>query len=301
MGYYSLNEYCKNEFKEKLYKLSLTSSLTCPNRDGTKGVDGCIFCAGGSGDFATELEGADEQIEKAKLLIKSKTKSSRFIAYFQSYTSTYAPIERLESLFLGAVNRDDIAVLSVATRPDCLSDEVMTLLKRCNEIKPVWVELGLQTVHESTAELINRGYPLQVFENAVLKLRDAGIKVITHIIIGLPFESKEMIVETARYVGQLKSDGVKLQLLHVLKNTRLAKMYENKEFETLSLEEYTDILEACIEVLPHETVIHRITGDGNKRLLVAPLWSGDKKTVLNYINRRFEEDGVMQGKKASLH
>lgn len=297
MRYYSLNEYCREIFGEKLYKLALTSSLTCPNRDGTKGSDGCIFCAGGSGDFASCLADADTQIEEAKRLVKAKTKNDRFIAYFQSFTSTYAPIERLEELFLSAVKREDIAVLSVATRPDCLGDEVMDLLKRCNEIKPVWVELGLQTVHESTARLINRGYPLSVFEDAVRRLKDADIKVITHMIIGLPFESKEMIVDTARYIGKIGSDGVKLQLLHVLKGTRLAEMYEKGEFETLILEKYTDILEECIRVLPSETVIHRLTGDGNKRLLIAPLWSGDKKTVLNYINRRFDEDDVVQGSK----
>lgn len=297
MKYYSLNEYCKKTFGEKLYKLSLTSSLTCPNRDGTLGFGGCIFCGGGSGDFASDLADVDTQIENAKRLIKSKTRGNRFIAYFQSFTSTYAPIERLNDLFLNAVKRDDIAVLSVATRPDCLSDSVTELLTECNKIKPVWVELGLQTMHEDTARLINRGYPLSVFEDAVKRLKDAGIKVIVHMIIGLPRETEEMIVETARYIGNVGADGVKLQLLHVLKNTPLAEMYEKGEVSPLSLEKYTDILEECIRVIPRNTVIHRITGDGNKRLLIAPLWSGDKKTVLNYINRRFEEDNVIQGSK----
>lgn len=297
MRYYSLNEYCKKTFGEKLYKLSLTSSLTCPNRDGTLGFGGCIFCCGGSGDFASDLADVDTQIENAKRLIKSKTRGNRFIAYFQSFTSTYAPIERLNDLFLNAVKRDDIAVLSVATRPDCLNNEVMELLTECNKIKPVWVELGLQTMHEDTARLINRGYPLSVFEDAVRRLKDAGIKVIVHMIIGLPRETEEMIVETARYIGNVGADGVKLQLLHVLKNTYLAEMYEKREVSPLSLEKYTDILEECIRVIPRDTVIHRITGDGNKRLLIAPLWSGDKKTVLNYINRRFNEDDVIQGSK----
>lgn len=297
MRYYSLNEYCKKAFGEKLYKLSLTSSLTCPNRDGTLGFGGCIFCCGGSGDFASDLADVDTQIENAKRLIKSKTRGNRFIAYFQSFTSTYAPIERLNDLFLNAVKRDDIAVLSVATRPDCLSDSVMELLTECRKIKPVWVELGLQTMHEDTAKLINRGYPLSVFEDAVRRLKDAGIKVIVHMIIGLPRETEEMIVETARYIGNVGADGVKLQLLHVLKNTSLAEMYEKGEVTPLSLEKYTDILEECIRVIPRDTVIHRITGDGNKRLLIAPLWSGDKKTVLNYINRRFNEDDVIQGSK----
>ncbi len=285
MKYTSLSQYLKNEYGEKYFKLSLSCATSCPNRDGVCGDKGCIFCsAKGSGDFAqSALLPIDVQIEKAKALVKKKSDNDKYIAYFQSFTSTYGDIEYLKDVFFEAIERDDIAILSIATRPDCLNDEILNTLKELAKIKPVWVELGLQSIHESTAEYIRRGYKTEVYFQAVEKLKAIGIHVITHIIIGLPYEAKEMVVETARQVGKV-TDGIKLQLLHVLKGTDLAKEYELKKFKALTLEEYADILCECIAVLPKNVVIHRLTGDGDKNTLIAPLWTKDKKRVLNYIN-----------------
>lgn len=293
----TLSDYLKNEFGEKLYKLSLSADVTCPNRDGTCGEHGCIFCSeGGSGEFgASKYLSITEQIESAKALVSKKIKSGKYIAYFQGYTNTYAPIEYLEKIFAEAVSHEDIRVLSIATRPDCLPDEVIDLLSRLNKIKPVWVELGLQTIHESTARLIRRGYELPVFEKAVKRLKAIGVEVIVHLIIGLPFESEKMIYESAEYIGKIGADGVKLQLLHVLKNTDLAKMYKNGEFEVLSMEKYFDLLFGCIERLPKSVVIHRMTGDGAKNLLIAPLWSADKRRVLNSLNKELHKRNIEQG------
>ncbi len=290
MKYLSLSQYLKNEYGQKYYKLSLSCSSTCPNRDGRCGNKGCIFCSNkGSGDFAQDvLLPIDEQIEKAKELVKSKSDSNRYIAYFQSYTSTYADHDYLEKVFKGTINRDDIAILSIATRPDCLDDKMLALISKLNNIKPVWVELGLQSIHEDTAKYIRRGYDTQVYFDATKKLKKIGVHIITHIILGLPNETKEMMVQTAKAVGEV-SDGVKLQLLHVLKGTDLAKEYDDKKFEVLSLEEYADILCECINAMPENIVVHRITGDGNKDELIAPVWSRDKKRVLNYINHRISE------------
>lgn len=287
MKYTSLSQYLKNEYGEKYFKLSLSCATSCPNRDGVCGDKGCIFCsAKGSGDFAqSALLPIDAQIEKAKALVKKKSDNDKYIAYFQSFTSTYGDIEYLKDVFFEAIERDDIAILSIATRPDCLNDEILNMLKELAKIKPVWVELGLQSIHESTAEYIRRGYKTEVYFEAVEKLKAIGIHVITHIIIGLPYETKEMVVETARQVGKV-TDGIKLQLLHVLKGTDLAKEYELKKFKALTLEEYADILCECIAVLPKKVVIHRLTGDGDKNTLIAPLWTKDKKRVLNYINHR---------------
>ncbi len=287
MKYTSLSQYLKNKYGEKYFKLSLSCATSCPNRDGVCGDKGCIFCsAKGSGDFAqSALLPIDVQIEKAKALVKKKSDNDKYIAYFQSFTSTYGDIDYLRKVFFEAINRDDIAILSIATRPDCLSDEVMEVLKELVKIKPVWVELGLQSVHESTAEFIRRGYKTHVYFQAVEKLKDIGVHVVTHIIIGLPYETKEMVVETARQVGEV-TDGIKLQLLHVLKGTDLEKEYELNKFHVLALEEYADILCECINVLPKNVVIHRLTGDGDKTTLIAPLWTKDKKRVLNYINHR---------------
>lgn len=287
MKYTSLSQYLKNEYGEKYFKLSLSCATSCPNRDGVCGDKGCIFCsAKGSGDFAqSALLPIDAQIEKAKALVKKKSDNDKYIAYFQSFTSTYGDIEYLKDVFFEAIERDDIAILSIATRPDCLNDEILNMLKELAKIKPVWVELGLQSIHESTAEYIRRGYKTEVYFQAVEKLKAIGIHVITHIIIGLPYETKEMVVETARQVGKV-TDGIKLQLLHVLKGTDLAKEYELKKFKALTLEEYADILCECIAVLPKNVVIHRLTGDGGKNTLIAPLWTKDKKRVLNYINHR---------------
>lgn len=287
MKYISLSQYLKNEYGEKYFKLALSCATTCPNRDGVCGYNGCIFCSvKGSGDFAqSALLPIDVQIEKAKALIKNKADNDRFIAYFQAFTSTYGEIEYLRNVFFEAINRDDIAILSIATRPDCLNNEVIKLLKELKAIKPVWVELGLQSVHERTAEYIRRGYKTGVYFEAVEKLKAIGVHIITHIIIGLPNESKEMMVETAKQVGKV-TDGIKLQLLHVLNDTDLAAEYENRKFEVLSLEEYADILCECISVLPKNVVIHRLTGDGDKSTLIAPIWTRDKKRVLNYINHK---------------
>ena len=299
--YYSLNSYVQKRFGMKLYKLSLDGGFTCPNRDGTVGTGGCIFCSGsGSGDFSVPT-GADisAAIERAKLKVAHKNKGGRYIAYFQSFTSTYAPVSRLRELFTAAIEQPDIEVLSIGTRPDCLGDDVVELLSELNRIKPVWIELGLQTVHEPTARYIRRGYELPVFDDAVKRLKAVGIEVIVHMIIGLPGETTQMIWETAEYIGKSGADGVKFQLLHVLKGTDLLKDYEAGRFKTLELEEYIPILAGCIERIPKHMVVHRITGDGDKKILAAPLWSGDKKRVLNAINKAFDEQGITQGKHFS--
>lgn len=288
--YISLNEYLKNQFGNKVYKLALSATTTCPNRDGTLGKGGCIFCGEeGSGSFAASVTmSVTEQIETAKTRIKSKTNANKFIAYFQSFTSTYAPIDYLERIFFEAISHPEVVVLSIATRPDCLPPEVLDLLARLNRIKPVWVELGLQTIHSETAKYIRRKYPLSCYDTAVRNLNKIGVNVITHMIIGLPYESEKMIVETAEYIGKSGAGGIKLQLLHVLKGTDLEKEYLKGKFRCLTLEEYTAILKKCLSVLPDGMVVHRITGDGDKKKLVAPLWSGDKKKVLNYINNELK-------------
>lgn len=288
--YITLNEYLKKQFGTKVYKLALSAATTCPNRDGTVGKGGCIFCGeDGSGSFASPVTmSITEQIETAKAKIKSKTNANKFIAYFQSFTGTYAPIDYLERVFFEAISHPEVVVLSIATRPDCLPPKVLDLLSRLNRIKPVWVELGLQTIHRETAKYIRRGYPLPCYDNAVKNLNKIGINVITHMIIGLPFESEKMMVETAEYIGKSGAGGIKLQLLHVLKGTDLEKDYLAGKFECLTIEEYTAILKKCLSVLPDGMVVHRITGDGDKKKLVAPLWSGDKKRVINYINNELK-------------
>lgn len=300
MRYYSLNEYLKSTFGEKVYKISLNGGMTCPNRDGTIDTRGCIFCSrGGSGEFAASaVLDIKNQIEQAKQRIKAKTDCRKFIAYFQPFTNTYASVEYLEKIFTQAIEGDEIVALSIATRPDCLGDDVLALLDRLNRIKPVWVELGLQTIHKQTSDYIRRGYELEVYDTAVRNLHSIGINVITHIILGLPNESKEMMLETVKYVGE-RTDGVKLQLLHILKDTDLLDDYNAGKFKALTIEEYIDILCDCIEILPQNVVIHRITGDGDKKLLVAPLWSADKKNVLNSINRIFSQRNIIQGKRAA--
>ena len=293
--YRSLNHYLRERFGEKLYKLALDGGFTCPTRDGALDTRGCIFCAGGSGDFSIPAgEDPTEAIELAKAVVAEKG-AKRFIAYYQSYTGTYAPVERLRSLYAKTLHHPDIAVLSVGTRPDCLGDEVLALLEELNRFKPVWVELGLQTIHPATADYIRRGYPLPVYDEAVKKLREAGIETVVHMILGLPGETPEMMRQTAQYIGESGVQGIKLQLLHVLKGTDLEREYLEGKFQVMSLEDYIAVLEACIESLPPETVIHRLTGDGAKRSLIAPLWSADKKTVLNAINRAFDRDGIIQG------
>ncbi|MBQ4118553.1 MAG: TIGR01212 family radical SAM protein [Oscillospiraceae bacterium] len=286
----------REKFGEKVYKLALEGGFTCPNRDGTLGTKGCIFCLGGSGDFAEKpCENIFLQIEKAKARVAAKNPSGKYIAYFQSYTNTYGPVEKMRALFTEAISHPDVVALSIGTRPDCLPDEVLELLSELNKIKPVWVELGLQTVHEKTAEYIRRGYPLCVFDSAVKRLKKAGIYVIVHMIIGLPGETSEMIAKTAEYIGKSGADGIKLQLLHVLEGTDLAEDYASGKFKTLELEEYISVLEECIRRIPPEMTVHRLTGDGSKKHLVAPLWSADKKRVLNAINAAFRKDNLEQG------
>ncbi len=301
MYYYSLNEYLKYEFGEKVYKISLNGGMTCPNRDGTLDSRGCIFCSkGGSGEFsANALLPISEQLEQAKRRICEKTDCKRFIAYFQPFTNTYAETEYLRRIFTEAIAPEDIAALSIATRPDCLGEDILALLSELNQIKPVWVELGLQRIHEKTAEYIRRGYPLEKFDCAAKRLRELGINVITHLIIGLPGESREMLLDSVRYAGE-RSNGVKLQLLHVLKDTDLCSDYLAGKFDVLSIKEYIELLCDCVEALPKNVVIHRLTGDGDKRLLVAPMWSADKKRVLNAINKAFRERNVTQGRNSKV-
>ena len=299
---YTLNDYCRETFGEKLYKISLNGGFTCPNRDGTLGSRGCIFCsAGGSGDFAEDPHASiAAQIEAGKKKVEKKMKSGgHYIAYFQAYTNTYAPLEKLEALFTAAISHPDVRVLSVATRPDCLPEETVALLARLNRIKPVWVELGLQTIHEESARYIRRGYPLAVYEDALRRLKEAGLTVITHVILGLPGETREDMLETIKYLAKgikdTRTDGIKLQLLHVLKNTDLAKNYLASRFSVMALEEYLPLLADCVRRLPPDMVVHRITGDGPKSLLLAPLWTGNKRLVLNAITRYFKEEQVQQG------
>jgi len=291
----TLSDYCKTEFGEKLYKLSLDGGMSCPNRDGTIGTRGCIFCsAGGSGDFTPSVTlSLDEQIEDAKRRVADKFKGSRYIAYFQAYTNTYAPVEYLRKLYLPVMQREDIAVLSIATRPDCLGAEVLELLGELNRIKPVWVELGLQTVKRESAQYIRRGYELSVYDEAVKKLNDMGIHIVTHVILGLPKESREDMLSTVRHVLEVKSGGIKLQLLHVLEGTDLAADYRKGEFEVLSLEEYVKIVCDCVRLIGDDCVIHRLTGDGPKKILLAPQWSGDKKRVINAINAALRENNLI--------
>ncbi len=302
--YYSLNDYLLENYGEKLYKLSLDGGMTCPNRDGHIGSRGCIFCSSehGSGDFASSrLLSITEQIETAKTCVAGKFSGSHYIAYFQAFTNTYADVSYLEKIFTEAIMHPDIKILSIATRPDCLPDEVLNLLDRLNKIKPVWIELGLQTIHQKTADYIRRGYALDCYNDAVRKLHTLGIPVITHVILGLPGETKSDMLETVRYLNKAGTDGVKLQLLHVLKGTDLADDYLNNLFKELSLEEYIDIVIDALEALSPDIVIHRLTGDGPKKLLIAPLWSSNKKHVLNTLHNTMRQRETYQGKEYAKH
>ena len=286
-----VNEYLQERFGCKVYKITLNGGFTCPTRDGSIDTRGCIFCSkGGSGEFSEDPRSSiTEQIERGKKRVEGKTRDGKYIAYFQAYTGTYAPISRLETLYYEAVEHPDIVALSVATRPDCFPDPVIGLLSEINRIKPVWIELGLQTIHEKTAEYIRRGYELNVYDETVKKLRDNNIEVITHIIIGLPGETIEDMTETVRYICQSGASGIKLQLLHILKGTDLEKEYAGGRIRVLSEDEYIDILKKCIKLIPEDIIVHRLTGDGDKRLLVAPLWSADKKHVWNRIKKEVLE------------
>ena len=285
-----LSDHYKEKFGCKVYKLSLDGGFTCPNRDGTVGSRGCIFCGGdGSGAFAESCcESIAVQLKRARLRVQDKNRGGKYIAYFQSFTNTYAPVETLQEMYTQAIAPDYIVGLSIGTRPDCLGDDVVALLKEINRIKPVSVELGLQTVHEETARYIRRGYDTAVYFDAVKRLKAAGIEVVTHIILGLPGETAEMMLETTRRAAAAGTDGVKFHMLHVLRGTDLAGDYEAGAFEVFSLEDYGAVLKECISCLPAHIVIHRITGDGAKKNLIAPLWSGDKKRVLNYLHKVLE-------------
>lgn len=281
--YRTANDYYKEKFGCKVYKLALSGGFTCPNRDGTVSTGGCIFCSEhGSGEFAEGGGDIKEQLRRAKERVSAKIKDGKYIAYFQSFTSTYAPTGRLRKLFYDAIEPDFIVGLNVATRPDCLPEETVELLAKINRTKPVTVELGLQTADDAVAKYINRGYKTEIYEDAVSRLHAAGIPVITHIIIGLPDDDP---IATTRFAAKCKTDGVKFHLLHILKGTRLEKEYENGKITPLSLEKYAEILGGCISQLPPGCVVHRITGDGAKRDLIAPLWSADKKTTLNFLNK----------------
>lgn len=294
MYWNSLNDRLREQYGTKVYKLALSSGCSCPNRDGTLGNRGCIFCDGAgafaaAGDISTQLTEA-----KSRVASKAGTEA-KYIAYFQSFTNTYGSVDRLRELYLAAIDPEDVAAISIATRPDCLGPEVLAMLEELQARKPVWVELGLQTIHPETAALIRRGYDLPVYEEAVEKLRSRNMTVITHQILGLPGETANMMAETARYIGQSGANGVKFHLLHVLRGTDLAADWEAGKFQTMSLEAYINVLEECVRQIPREMVIHRLTGDGAKKDLLAPLWSGDKKRVLNAIHKAFLQDNVEQG------
>lgn len=291
MEYLSFNKYLKDKFGQKVYKISLDGGFTCPNRDGKIDTRGCIFCSkGGSGDFAQSRNlSITEQIESGKKRVEKKIKSGKYIAYFQAFTNTYAPVEILRAKYSEAINHPDIVALSIATRPDCLGDDVIELLDEMNKIKPVFVELGLQTIHSDSAKYIRRGYSLEVYNEAVKKLKNIGVNIVVHIILGLPNESEEDMLESVKYVCQSQIDGIKLQLLHIIAGTDLAKDYEKGLFKTLEFDEYVELIAKCVAIIPKNIVIHRLTGDGAKKDLIAPLWSADKKRVLNAINKALRE------------
>ena len=299
--YHSLSYELTRQFGKKVYKLSLDGGMTCPNRDGTLGTGGCIFCSkGGSGDFAESCRSYPDiagQIEAARKRIERKAPSGPYIAYFQAFTNTYAPVEYLEKIFTEAISDPDVRILSIATRPDCLGQDVLELLARLNRIKPVWVELGLQTIHPRTAELIRRGYPLKTFDQAVKDLRAAGITVIVHVILFLPGETEEMMLQTLEHLNRADIQGIKLQLLHILKGTDLARLYEAEPFHVPDMDEYIRLLGRCICALRPDLVIHRLTGDGPKDLLTAPMWTGAKRTVLNNLHGYLKENDLWQGKE----
>lgn len=296
--YHSLDYELKQRFGEKVYKISLAGGVTCPNRDGTLDHRGCIFCSGsGSGDFSSPAYGSiTDQINREIARLRSqKHTGDRFIAYFQSFTGTYAPVPRLKAMWEEAMSHPDVVMLSVATRPDCLSDDILDLLAQCQKRMPVMVELGLQTIHPDTISYIRRCYPTEVYHSAVKNLKSLNIEVVTHVIAGLPDESKKDFLETVNYVRQQKSDGIKLQLLHVLKGTDLAADYARHRFEVLSMESYLDEITAALSILPPEMVIHRVTGDGPKELLIAPTWSRNKRHVLNSLHQKMKREGIWQG------
>ncbi len=304
--YYSLDAYLKNTYHEKCYKIALNAGLNCPNRDGTLDRGGCIFCSvGGSGDFSVKLESASDipvQLQAGKALFADKQTGNRFIAYFQAYTNTYGPLSYLREIYTAALMDENVIGISIATRPDCLSMDVLDLLVELKAAFPekfIWVELGLQTMHENTAALIRRGYPLATFEEAMTNLHAKEIPAIVHVILGLPGESREEMYATCSYLNRFSPFGVKLQLLHILKDTDLGKWYHTDllpDFEAMELDEYLMILIHCLELLSPDIVIHRVTGDGPKNLLIAPTWSLNKRNVLNTLHKMMREENTYQGR-----
>lgn len=297
--YHSLDYHLKHTFGEKVYKITLNGGMTCPNRDGHIGRGGCIFCsAQGSGDFAgSACESISSQLAHGKEALLQKRPVHSYIAYFQAFTNTYAPVERLRSLYMEAVRDPEVKVLSIATRPDCLEEDVLALLEEINKIKPVWIELGLQTIHPETARFIRRGYELDCFDRAVQNLHDLGIPVIVHTILFLPGETEDMMLSTLDYLNRCKIQGIKLQLLHILSGTDLADIYSNSPFYVPDMDTYIRFLGQCIARLDPDIVIHRLTGDGPKDLLIAPLWTGNKRTVLNKLHRYLKDHDLWQGKE----
>lgn len=300
--YYSFDYYLKETFGEKVYRLSLNGGMTCPNRDGSLDTRGCIFCsAGGSGDFASSpLLSIQKQIQQAKALLSAKTNCKKFIAYFQAYTNTYAPVDYLRRIFLEAVSSEEIVALSIGTRCDCLSPEVLDLLEELNQYKPVWIELGLQTANDDIRAALRSGFSFAQYEASVRQLHERNIKIITHLILGLPAETKEQMTDSLLRTAALPCDGIKLQLLHVLRGTDLGTRYEQSPFPLFSLEEYCDFVTDLLALLPPDIVIHRLTGDGPKNLLLAPRWSTDKKRVLNTIHKMLREKDIYQGCRCTL-
>ena len=291
--YRTLNDHYHEKFGCKVYKLSIDAGFTCPNRDGTLGLGGCIFCsARGSGEFAEQGNSITAQLEQAKTRVAAKNKGGKYVAYFQSFTNTYAPVSHLEKLYREALAGEDVVGLAIGTRPDCLPDDVIGLLRRLNREKPVSVELGLQTVHAPSIQYIRRGYVNQAYFDAVARLHNAGIEVVTHIILGLPGETVQMAAETTRQAVRAGTDGIKFHLLHVLRGTGLERDYHGGKFRCLELEEYTQWLKVCLAEVPPQVTVHRITGDGAKKDLVAPLWSADKKRVLNYLSKHLNAENT---------
>lgn len=297
--YYSFDYYLRETYGQKLYKISLNGGMTCPNRDGTLDTRGCIFCSkGGSGDFAAPSSlSIKSQIEEGKKRVSQKYKGTKYIAYFQAFTNTYAPVSYLENIFSEAISHPDVSILSIATRPDCLSDEIIALLSELNKQKPIWIELGLQTIHQETADFIRRGYHTDIFPSAVKRLRRAGLTVIVHTILALPGESLSDMLATIRFLNDLDIQGIKLQLLHILKDTDLADYYKKSSFSLPEMEEYFEMLGSCICHLRPDIVIHRLTGDGPKSLLIAPQWTGNKRYVLNQLHAYFKKNAIWQGKE----
>lgn len=297
--YHSLDFHLRSRFGEKVYRIALNGGMTCPNRDGHIGTGGCIFCsADGSGDFAGRpFLTISQQLAEGKTQLLTKRPVHSYIAYFQAFTNTYAPVSYLESIFTEAIEDPDVKILSVATRPDCLGDDVIDLLKRLNQIKPVWVELGLQTIHPETVRFIRRGYETAIFDQAVQRLRGAGIEVIVHVILYLPGETEEMMLKTIESLNRCDIQGIKLQLLHILEGTDLADIYREEHFYVPDMETYIRMLGQCISHLRPDIVIHRLTGDGPKNLLIAPLWTGAKRSVLNRLHQYLKENDIWQGKE----